>query len=183
MNVVVSILMAVYGMLLASFVTLVAYRIPLGISIVHPRSHCSSCKHELGIIDLIPVVSYLVSRGKCRYCGVSYGSFHFWMELFISLLFSVAGYVLYGDWVTLSIVAVFLLLLNLNIVSLRVHRVLLFNVNVVVCVVSCVASFWSVWLIGIAFLIVLYILFSRRYNFVYVMQFVGVAYVLLLCLM
>lgn len=40
-----------------------------GESWVHGRSHCDSCGHTLGWKDLIPVVSYLTEKGKCRYCG------------------------------------------------------------------------------------------------------------------
>jgi leader peptidase (prepilin peptidase)/N-methyltransferase len=46
----------------------VIYRLPRGESLILPPSHCPRCDHRLGLWDLIPVVSYLGLRGKCRYC-------------------------------------------------------------------------------------------------------------------
>lgn len=59
----------VVGMCLASFINVVIYRLPLGISVARGRSFCPSCNHQLGVLDLIPIFSYLSLRGKCRYCG------------------------------------------------------------------------------------------------------------------
>ncbi len=68
----------VIGMCLGSFATALSYRMPRGISMISPkkkldkekisRSHCPSCNHVLGILDLFPVFSWLFSGGKCRYC-------------------------------------------------------------------------------------------------------------------
>ncbi|GIV01983.1 MAG: hypothetical protein KatS3mg015_0813 [Fimbriimonadales bacterium] len=38
-------------------------------SLVHPPSHCPKCKHRLGVLDLLPILSWLLSRGRCRHCG------------------------------------------------------------------------------------------------------------------
>ena len=57
------------GLVLGSFVTMLSYRLPRGISIVMPRSHCPACKTQLGARDLVPVFSWLFSGGKCRHCG------------------------------------------------------------------------------------------------------------------
>jgi leader peptidase (prepilin peptidase)/N-methyltransferase len=55
---------------LGSFVNVVAARVPLRRSVVRPRSACMSCGSELAWYDNVPVVSYLVLRGRCRSCGV-----------------------------------------------------------------------------------------------------------------
>jgi len=55
---------------LGSFVNVVAARVPLRRSVVRPRSGCMSCGAELAWFDNVPVVSYLVLRGRCRSCGV-----------------------------------------------------------------------------------------------------------------
>jgi len=62
---------AVCGTSLASFLNVVAWRVPRGESVVKPPSHCPHCGHRLGWADLVPVVSYLLLRGRCRYCGAS----------------------------------------------------------------------------------------------------------------
>lgn len=59
----------IYGTVVGSFLNVLIYRLPRGLSIVKPRSHCPSCKTELRARDLIPLLSFLWQRGKCRYCG------------------------------------------------------------------------------------------------------------------
>ena len=60
---------AFLGLAIGSFVNVVAYRIPEGKSVVRPRSACPQCGHEIGGWDNIPVISWLLLRGKCRHCG------------------------------------------------------------------------------------------------------------------
>ena len=60
---------ALFGLAVGSFLNVVADRLPEGESIVYPPSHCSTCGHTLATGDLIPVVSYISLRGRCRYCG------------------------------------------------------------------------------------------------------------------
>jgi len=67
---VVAIAMAWFGLLLGSFATVVIYRLPTNEQIVKGRSHCSSCQKTLSFIDLIPLVSWLMFRGRCRHCRV-----------------------------------------------------------------------------------------------------------------
>lgn len=62
---------AVIGLALGSFFTMVAWRWPREESLVHPRSHCTGCQRTLGPWELVPVVSWLVQRGRCRGCGGS----------------------------------------------------------------------------------------------------------------
>ena len=57
------------GLCVGSFLNVVIYRLPEELSVVKPGSHCPECGHSLAVRDLIPVLSYLVSRGRCRYCG------------------------------------------------------------------------------------------------------------------
>jgi leader peptidase (prepilin peptidase)/N-methyltransferase len=63
------VLAAVGGLLIGSFLNVVAYRLPRGESLVHPRSRCPSCDTQLRAIDNIPVVSWLALRGRCHACG------------------------------------------------------------------------------------------------------------------
>lgn len=57
-----------FGAVLGSFLNVCVYRIPAGESIVHPRSRCPSCKQPIAWRDNIPIVSWLVLRGRCRWC-------------------------------------------------------------------------------------------------------------------
>ncbi len=53
---------------MGSFLNVCIDRLPQGQSIINPPSHCSACNHKLGILDLVPLFSYLWLRGRCRYC-------------------------------------------------------------------------------------------------------------------
>jgi leader peptidase (prepilin peptidase) / N-methyltransferase len=60
---------ALFGLLIGSFLNVVAWRLPRGESLVKPRSKCPGCSVQLKPYDNIPVFSWLVLRGKCRGCG------------------------------------------------------------------------------------------------------------------
>jgi len=64
----VILLAGAFGAVLGSFLNVCVYRIPAGESIVHPRSRCPSCKQPIAWRDNIPIVSWLVLRGRCRWC-------------------------------------------------------------------------------------------------------------------
>ncbi len=59
----------ILGSLIGSFLNVVIYRLPNNKSIVSPPSSCGSCEHRLEPLDLVPVLSYILLRGKCRHCG------------------------------------------------------------------------------------------------------------------
>lgn len=56
------------GAAIGSFLNVVVYRLPRGMSLIAPPSHCPACGHRLGVLDLVPVLSYVASGGKCRHC-------------------------------------------------------------------------------------------------------------------
>ncbi len=104
------------------------YRIPKGESIAFPPSHCSQCKHALSPLDLIPVVSYLFLRGRCRYCKEKIAIRYPLVELMTALL-TLAVYVKYGfDFKT----GIYLLLVYAVIVASFIdldHRIIPDSVN------------------------------------------------------
>jgi leader peptidase (prepilin peptidase)/N-methyltransferase len=62
-------LVAVLGLAIGSFLNVVAYRVPLGLSVVNPPSACPGCHNEIEARDNIPLVSWILLRGKCRHCA------------------------------------------------------------------------------------------------------------------
>jgi leader peptidase (prepilin peptidase) / N-methyltransferase len=72
---------ALPALALGSFLNVVAARLPERRSVVHPRSACPTCKTEIAWYDNIPVVSYLVLRGRCRSCGTRIGLIYPAVEL------------------------------------------------------------------------------------------------------
>ena len=80
------------GMHMASFYTVVGMRLPVEEDIVKKPSHCDNCGHQLNFLDMVPVLSYLVLRGRCRYCKTKISPMSTYMEIVIGLLFSFAYY-------------------------------------------------------------------------------------------
>jgi leader peptidase (prepilin peptidase)/N-methyltransferase len=74
------------GLALGSFLNVVAARVPLKRSLVHPGSACMSCSEPIAWYDNVPVVSYVVLRGKCRTCGARIGWIYPAVELVAALL-------------------------------------------------------------------------------------------------
>lgn len=62
------------GACVFSFLGVVAYRLPKGESFIKGRSYCPSCGHALNALDLVPVLSFLALRGRCRHCGAKIGA-------------------------------------------------------------------------------------------------------------
>jgi len=83
------------GASVGSFLNLAADRVPAGRSIVKPRSYCESCNTQLASRDLVPILSYLWIRGKCRYCSAPVPLRFMAVEALTGALFT-AVYVKYG---------------------------------------------------------------------------------------
>lgn len=79
------------GACVFSFFNVVICRLPAGESVVRGRSHCPSCGKILTAKELIPCVSYLWQRGKCRGCGGKISGRYFWVEFTGGLLFVLCG--------------------------------------------------------------------------------------------
>lgn len=78
----------ILGLLFGSFATMASYRIPRGEDLVIKPSHCPVCSHKLGIPDLFPVFSWLVSFGKCRHCHAKVSARYPLTELVMAILFA-----------------------------------------------------------------------------------------------
>ncbi len=78
---------ALLGTAVGSFLNVCIDRLPNGGSIVSPPSQCDSCGRRLKAFDLIPVVSYLLRQGRCRYCNALIPTRCLWVELGTGLLF------------------------------------------------------------------------------------------------
>jgi prepilin signal peptidase PulO-like enzyme (type II secretory pathway) len=77
--------MFAFGTCVGSFLNVVIYRLPAGMSIVLPGSHCPKCKHAIRAYDNIPIVSWLVLRGRCRDCGATISPRYATIELLAGL--------------------------------------------------------------------------------------------------
>jgi leader peptidase (prepilin peptidase)/N-methyltransferase len=84
------------GLVAGSFATAVAHRVPRGLSIAGPRSQCAACGSQIAAYDNVPVVSWLLLRGRARCCGTSISPRYPLTELALGLLF-VATVLVYWD--------------------------------------------------------------------------------------
>lgn len=85
------------GLVGGSFVTVVGHRVPRGESIVGPRSRCTTCGAQIAAYDNVPVVSWLVLRGRARCCGEPISPRYPLTELGLGVLYAATVAVLWGD--------------------------------------------------------------------------------------
>ena len=85
----------IFGAAVGSFLNVCIARIPNGESIVHPRSHCPKCKALIPVYCNIPLLSYLLLRGRCGSCSAHISSRYFFVELLMGSL-AVALYYQFG---------------------------------------------------------------------------------------
>lgn len=105
------ILFFIFGLYMGSFYTVIGLRLPKKEDFIFSRSRCDECKHTLSLIEMVPILSYLFLRGKCRYCQSKIDSLSTYVEFFTGLLFAVSYYSFGFSWE---------LVLALGIVSLLV---------------------------------------------------------------
>jgi len=85
----------VLGLAFGSFLNVCIYRLPLGLSVVTPRSACPECKQSIAFYDNLPVASWLVLGGRCRHCKAVISPRYLVVELLTAVLF-LACYVSFG---------------------------------------------------------------------------------------
>lgn len=78
-------------------------RLPKGQNLFKGRSHCDSCKHILGVFDLIPVLSYLLLHGKCRYCHKKIPISVFVIESLSGILFVLIFLSAFTNWIAYAL--------------------------------------------------------------------------------
>jgi len=81
-------LAGVVGAVVGSFLNVVIHRLPRGESLVHPRSRCPACSRQIAGYDNVPIVSWLVLRGRCRHCGEPISPRYPVVELLTALAFA-----------------------------------------------------------------------------------------------
>ena len=99
------------GLLIGSFVTVVAHRVPRGESVVGGRSHCPACGAQIAAYDNVPVFSWLVLRGRARCCGAAISPRYPLTELTLGLLYAATVLVLWDEPGEVALGLVFLAVL------------------------------------------------------------------------
>ena len=76
-----------FGCCIGSFLNVCVYRLPLGMSLVTPPSHCPKCDHKITVWENIPIFSYLCLRGKCRWCGAPISPRYLIGEMMVGMMY------------------------------------------------------------------------------------------------
>ncbi len=144
-RIIFEILAFVLGASFGSFAALVAYRLPKGISIIKPDSYCTHCQKPIKTIDNIPVLSWIILKGKCRYCNAKIGVFSLIMEICGGLGFMLT-YLEYGVTlktlpIVVSLLALIFLFLIMAAIDYETHEI--YNITLVLFAI--IAVFVSIY--------------------------------------
>jgi len=90
----------VFGLVIGSFLNVCIYRTPRGESVIFPPSHCPGCNQRIAARDLVPLLSYIRRKGRCRFCDSRISPLYPFIELLTGLLFA-AVYLRFGHTVLL----------------------------------------------------------------------------------
>ena len=88
----------VFGLVIGSFLNVVVYRVPRGLSVVRPGSFCPSCHSPIAGFDNVPVVSWVVLGGACRRCGAPISARYPVVEATTGAVFALVGAALGAHW-------------------------------------------------------------------------------------
>ncbi len=86
-----TVIYAVLGLCFGSFLNVVVYRLPRGLNLARPGSHCTKCNHPLAWYDNIPLLSFIILRGRCRYCKEPISPRYFVVEALNCLLWAMCA--------------------------------------------------------------------------------------------
>ena len=112
-----------FGLVVGSFMTVAVYRLPKGESVVRPRSRCPACGAEIGARDNIPVLSWLLLRGRCRRCGERISVEYPLLELATAGLVVLAAIRYPDPWQAVLVGGLLALMPGIALIDLR-HRII-----------------------------------------------------------
>ena len=139
----------VLGAAVGSFLNVVADRLPAEGSLLAPPSHCDACGRRLGPLEMVPVLSYLVLRGRCRTCGAHVGLRVLMVELGTGILFALAawriGSPVLPEWVALILASAYLAVLLVVTVTDLEHGLIFDKVILPAVLLGLVGSLTAGW--------------------------------------
>lgn len=118
----VVVLCGVVGLVVGSFLNVVVWRVPQGLSVVSPPSACPLCGHRIRARDNVPVLSWLVLRGRCRDCGAPIAARYPLVEAGTGVLFALIGWFAGPSWTLPALLYLGGLAVALTLIDLDVHR-------------------------------------------------------------
>jgi leader peptidase (prepilin peptidase) / N-methyltransferase len=147
---------AVFGLVIGSFLNVVIVRVPDGASIVSPPSACPSCGTEISPRDNIPVLSWLLLRGRCRHCSQPISIRYPLVEAACACLFAGTAARFGYDWVLPAFLALFAGLLALSVIdveTLRLPKSIVYVDSIIVgallLLATAIAGTWHQFAVGV----------------------------------
>jgi leader peptidase (prepilin peptidase)/N-methyltransferase len=153
MDLPIFILLFVLGCCVGSFCNVLIYRIPKEEEFVKTPSHCMACGHELKWFELVPVLSWVLQKGKCRACGVKLSAQYPVVELLNGIMWMLAGVLFRGDWLVVGLSCIlYSMLMVLSVIDWRIY-IIPNGINLVIFLLGVVRLVtdlqnWSLYLIG-----------------------------------
>ena len=139
---------SVFGLIVGSFLNVVIYRVPQGESIAFPASHCGSCGKAVKPYDNIPLLSYAILRGRCRFCKETYSWRYPAVELLVGLLFFAVVYQNGLTWLSIArviFVAIIVALTFIDAEHFLLPDVITYPALLFAIVSTMAISFWMAW--------------------------------------
>ncbi len=103
------------GMVFGSFFMVIAMRVPLGESIITPRSYCHYCKYVLKPKELIPIISFCIQRGRCTNCKRKISTLYVVFELITGMIYLLTVYMIGVERELIIVLSLFSLLLIISV--------------------------------------------------------------------
>ena len=130
------VLSALIGLCVGSFLNVVIYRLPNGMSLSKPASHCTKCDYTLQWYDNIPVLSYLILGGKCRKCGERISPRYMIVELLNAVLWVLSVHLFWNDNPVYAVISAIVMSTLICIFFIDLEHLLIFNRFVIIILVA-----------------------------------------------
>lgn len=143
-EIIIYIAIALIGLCIGSFLNVLIYRLPLGMNIATPPSHCPTCNQKIRWYDNIPLLSYIILGGKCRHCKSKISIRYFIVEL-VNILLWIAILVVFR----LSVYSIIFLLLSSILLAIIYidfeHQIIPDSLNIAIAVLGVSATVYSIF--------------------------------------
>lgn len=144
--IVVYILAGIIGLCVGSFLNVVIYRVPNGMNLSKPASHCPKCDYKLRWYDNIPILSYVMLKGKCRSCKEPISIRYTLVEVFNMLLWILSVYLFYEDNMVYCFISMIVSSLLVCVFFIDLEHMLIFNrFSISIFVLGIVAMFFDTY--------------------------------------
>lgn len=140
----VYVLSGLLGLCVGSFLNVVIYRVPNGMNLAKPNSHCTTCDYMLRWYDNIPVLSYIMLGGKCRKCGERISPRYMIVELFNAALWLLSAHLFWDSNPVYAVLCAVVLSTLVCIFFIDLEHMLIFNrFVIIIAVIGIVAIFFD----------------------------------------